>query len=126
MSERRQFLKFAVASTASLCCANRDVLRGLEVLADETPPATIRFGPELEPLVRLMEETPRDQCVRVFVDQLRRGLPYRKFLAASMMAAVRRARSNHEVYKIQSMHQVSMEAQADERLLPLFWGLNGF
>src|SRR5262249_28010949 len=58
--------------------------------------------------------------------ELRRGLPYRQFLAASLFAGIRRRNSHHEVYKIHSLHQVSMEARADERLLPLFWGLNGY
>src|SRR5262249_26776432 len=34
--------------------------------------------------------------------------------------------SHHEVYKIHSVHQVSQEARAEERLLPLFWAINGF
>jgi hypothetical protein len=73
-----------------------------------------------------MEETPREQCVRVFVAELRRGLPYRRFLAACLFAGIRRARSHHEVYKIHAVHQVSMDARPEERLLPLFWALNGY
>jgi hypothetical protein len=73
-----------------------------------------------------MEETPREQCVRVFLAELRRGLPYRRFLAASLFAGIRRTHSHHEVYKIHAVHQVSMDVRADERLLPLFWALNGY
>src|SRR4030095_12569811 len=80
-------------------------LRGLAVLADEPPPQKIRFGADLEPVARLIEETPRDKCVAVFLDELRRGLPYRRFLAASLFAGIRRVHSNHEVYKIHSVHQ---------------------
>jgi hypothetical protein len=82
--------------------------------------------PDLEPIVRLIEETPREKCVQVFVAELRRGLPYRQFLAASLFAGIRRAHSNHEVYKINAVHQVGMDVRPEERLLPLFWGLNGF
>jgi hypothetical protein len=98
----------------------------LAALGGESPPEKIRFGPDLEPVVRLMEETPRDQCVRVFLNELRRGLPYRQLLAASLFAGIRRMHSNHEVYKIHAVHQVGMDVRAEERLLPLFWALNGY
>lgn len=120
---RRQFLQSAAAS---LCLADGAGLRGLAAFGSESVDEKIRFGPDLEPIVRLMEETPREETVRVFVAELRRGLPYRKFLAASLFAGVRRARSNHEVYKIHAMHQVGMDVLTEERLLPLFWGLNVF
>jgi len=121
---RRQFLQ--AAGAASLCLVDSQVLCSLAALGAEDPPERIRFGPELESIVRLMEGTPREDCVRVFVTELRRGLPYRQFLAASLFAGIRRVRSNHEVYKIHSLHQVSMDVLAEERLLPLFWGLNVF
>jgi hypothetical protein len=98
----------------------------LAAFAAAPPPATIRFGPDIEPIVRLIEETPRDRCVAVFLDQLRRGLPYRRFLAAVFFAGVRRHQSNHDVYKIHAVHQVSLDARPEERLLPLFWALDGY
>ncbi|HMF11699.1 MAG TPA: hypothetical protein VKE94_05315, partial [Gemmataceae bacterium] len=98
----------------------------LAAFGAEPPPATMRFGPDIEPIVRLIEETPRDRCVGVFIDQLRRGLPYRRFLAAVFFAGIRRYRSHHDVYKIHSVHQVSLDARPEERLLPLFWALQGY
>jgi hypothetical protein len=124
-TSRRQFLQTA-AGAASMCLADVPALSGLAAFGADPPRDKIRFGIELEPIVRLIEETPREQCVKVFVEELRRGLPYRRFLAASLFASIRRAHSHHEVYKINSMHQVSMDVRADERLLPLFWGLNGY
>src|SRR5262245_25123362 len=122
---RRRFLQ-TVAGTASLCLADVPLLRGLTAFGVETPPEQVSFGPDLEPIVRLIEETPREQCVRVFVAELQRGLPYRRFLAASLFAAIRRTHSHHEVYKIHAVHQVGMDVRAEERLLPLFWALNGY
>ena len=121
---RRRFLG-AAAGTASVCLADALALKSLAAFGAEPPPERINFGPDLEPIVRLIEETPRDQCVRVFLEQLRRGLPYRRFLAASLFAGIRRTHSHHEVYKIHSVHQVGMDVRAEERLLPLFWSLNG-
>jgi hypothetical protein len=122
---RRGFLQ-TVAGAASLGLPHLPLLGELAAFGAEPPPATVRFGRDLEPVVRLIEDTPRDKCVAVFLDQLRRGLPYRRFLAAVFFASVRRHRSHHDVYKIHSVHQVSMDARPEERLLPLFWALHGY
>jgi hypothetical protein len=124
-STRRRFLQ-TVASAASLGLPNLPLLGELAVFGAEPPPATLRFGADLEPVVRLIEETPRDKCVAVFLDQLRRGLSYRRFLAAVFFAGVRRHGSHHDVYKIHAVHQVSLDARPEERLLPLFWALYGY
>src|SRR5262245_7817433 len=122
---RRRFL-LTSAGAASACLTDVPALSGLAAFGAEPAPEKVRFGPDLEPVVRLIEETPREQCVRVFVEALRKGLPYRRFLAASLFAGIRKARSHHEMYKIHSMHQVGLDVRAEERLLPLFWGLNGY
>src|SRR6516165_4149659 len=122
---RRRFLQTA-AGAASLGLPNLSLLGELAAFGAEPPPATMRFGPDLEPVVRLIEDTPRDKCVAVFIDQLRRGLPYRRFLASVFFAGVRRHRSHHDVYKIHAVHQVSLDARPEERLLPLFWALHGY
>src|SRR5262249_14297266 len=122
---RRRFLQ-TVAGAASLGLPDLPLLGELATFGAEPPPATMRFGTDLEPVVRLIEETPREKCVAVFIDQLRCGLPYRRFLAAVFFAGVRRHRSHHDVYKIHSVHQVSLDARPEERLLPLFWALHGY
>jgi hypothetical protein len=122
---RRRFLQ-TMAGAASLGLPNVPLLGELAAFAAEPPPTTMRFGRDIEPIVRLIEETPRDRCVAVFIDQLRRGLPYRRFLAAVFFAGIRRYRSHHDVYKIHSVHQVSLDVRPEERLLPLFWALHGY
>jgi hypothetical protein len=122
---RRRFLQ-TVAGAASLGLPNLPLLGELAAFGAEPPPDTMRFGPDIEPIVRLIEETPRDRCVAVFIDQLRRGLPYRRFLAAVFFAGIRRYSSHHDVYKIHSVHQVSLDVRPQERLLPLFWALHGY
>jgi hypothetical protein len=120
---RRRFLRGA---GTALCLTGGSSLGGLAAFAAAPPRPTVRFGRDLEPIVRLIEETPRERCVPVFIDQLRRGLPYRRFLAAAFFAGIRKKHSHHEVYKIHSVHQVSLEVRPEERLLPLFWAINGF
>jgi hypothetical protein len=122
---RRQLLQ-TVVGTASLGLADASSLVGLVAFAAERPPDKVRFGREIEPIVRLIEETPLDRCVSVFIDQLRRGLPYRHFLAAAFFAGIRKKHSHHDVYKIHSVHQVSMDVRPEERLLPLFWAIHAF
>jgi hypothetical protein len=122
---RRRFLR-TVVGAAALGLPNVPLLGELAAFGAEPPPDTMRFGADLEPIVRLIEDTPREKCVAVFIDQLRRGLPYRRFLAAVFFAGIRRYRSHHDVYKIHSVHQVSLDVRPEERLLPLFWALHGY
>src|SRR5262249_27910158 len=97
-------------------------------------PDLVRFGPEIEPVVQLIEETPEDRCVAVMVEQLRNGLPYRHFLAALYLAAIRAARWHgdgihgyyHSAYVDHSAYQLSLDLPAGEQLLPAFYALNGF
>src|SRR4051794_29986424 len=119
---RRRFLRTAGAGCAAL------ELPGLSGLLSVSParsdeakvtPEIVRFGPDIEPVVRLIEETPRDRCVAALVERLRGGLPYRRFLAAAFLAAVRKGDSHHSVYLACSAHQVSLDLRPEERLLPL-------
>jgi hypothetical protein len=121
---RRHLLKAAAA--APLAIADGPWLSRLAAYGADAPPDQVQFGPDLEPIVRLIERTPRKQCVPVFVEQLRRGLPYRRFLAGTFFACVRKTHSHHDVYKIHSVHQVSRDVRSEERLLPLFWAINAF
>src|SRR4249920_3902402 len=107
---RRRFLT-TMAGTASLGLADVTTLGGLRAFADERSPVpdTVRFGPDLEPIVRLIEDTPRSECVRVLIEQLQKGLPYRRLLAGVFFSGIRRLNSYHDIYKIQPVHQVSTQ-----------------
>src|SRR6476659_11169224 len=126
---RRRFLRTAGAGTAALEWPGLSGLLSVSpVRADEAKvtPDAVRFGPDIEPVVRLIEETPRDRCVAALVDQLRGGLPYRRFLAAVFLAAVRKSDSHHSVYLACSAHQMSLDVSPGERLLPMFWAVDHF
>ena len=78
MQTTRRWLLKTMAGTASLGLADVTSLGGLCAFAEDKSgpaPATVRFGPDIEPIVRLIEETPRSECVRVLIEQLRMGLP---------------------------------------------------
>jgi hypothetical protein len=129
---RRQFLRAATgglgefAALGSLGPASADDAK--------VTPELVRFGPDIEPVVKLIEETPQDKCVPVFVAQLKKGLPYRQFLAALYLAAIRAARWHgdgahgwdHNAYWVHSGYQLSLDLPPGEQLLPAFDALIGF
>jgi hypothetical protein len=94
-------------------------------------PEVVRFGPEIEPLIRLIEDTPRERCVEMLVEQLRRGVSYRQFMSALFLAGLRTFKPSstggmHSVYLIHAAHQISLDGATEERLLPLFYALDSF
>src|SRR5262245_38271892 len=134
---RRHFLQTAATAGAAFGLGNFAALCPLgPANADEAKvtPDLVRFGPEIEPVVRLIEETPEDKCVAAVVEQLRKGLPYRQLLAALYLAAIRAARwhgdgihgYDHSAYVVHSAYQLSLDLPAGEQLLPAFYALSGF
>src|SRR5262245_7302931 len=96
-------------------------------------PDLVRFGPNIEPVVRLIEEAPRARCVAVMIEQLQNGLPYRHFLAALYLASIRAAKYHgtihgydHSAYVVYSAHQLSLDLPPAIRLLPAFFALECF
>lgn len=95
-------------------------------------PDIVRLNADIEPIVRLIEQTPRKKCFDMISQQLQQGLPYRQFLAALYLAGIRNVNPQppgfkfHCVFVIHSAHQVSLETPVKDRLLPLFWALDNF
>src|SRR6266513_3402694 len=89
---RRRFLR--TTATASAVSG----LGGLGFLAQLRPvsageaklnPDVVRFNPEIEPLVRFVEDTPREQLLEEVGSRIKRGLSYRDLLTALLLAGVR-------------------------------------
>ena len=96
---RRQFLH-AGAGTALLGLTDLSALAGLRpVSAAEAnlDPNLVRLQPDIEPLVRFIETTPRDQLIEATADRVHKGLPYRDLLAALLLAGVRGIRPRPNV-----------------------------
>lgn len=135
MPTRREFLKSSAGAGMLLGCATPAALGALAPQARkeaQVTPDLVRFTPDVEPIVRLIEETPREKCFDMMVEQLRRGLPYRNFLAALFLAGIRNVSPHppgfkfHCVFAIHSANQMSLDAVSEDRLLPLFWALDQF
>jgi hypothetical protein len=122
--------------------SRRDVLYGVSsALASplllsradaQVTPDIVKFRPEIEPLVALIERTPRERCAEMVVEQLQSGVSYRQILAALFLAGIRNVNPRppgfalHCVFVIYAAHLISLEAPADARLLPLFYALDDF
>ena len=95
-------------------------------------PEMVRFRPEIEPVVRWIEETPREQILDKAVAELKDGLSYRSLLAGLFLAGIRDIKPRpvgfkfHAVMVINSAHMLGQSAAVTERLLPLFWALDNF
>src|SRR5262245_14116560 len=82
-----------------------------------------RGSRDLEALVGLMLETPRERCAEVLGAELRRGLSHRQALAGLFHAAVLH-QGTHEIAMMFSAHRISGELPTREALLPLFWAFD--
>lgn len=95
-------------------------------------PDAVQFRPEIEPVVRWIEETPRERALETAVSHLKSGLSYRDLLAGLFLAGVRNIKPHpvgfkfHAVLVINSAHLLGQTAPATDRLLPLLWALDTF
>ncbi|MDZ4286464.1 MAG: hypothetical protein U0984_00810 [Prosthecobacter sp.] len=96
------------------------------------PAELVRFHPDIEPLVRLLEETPRERVLEEVAMRVRRGLSYREVLAALLLAGVRSVQPRpvgfkfHAVLVVNSAHLASLASPDAERWLPIFWAIDQF
>lgn len=105
------------------------------VSADEAKanPSVVMLHPEIEPLVRLVEETPREKLLEEVAARVKKGLSYREVLAALLLAGVRNVQPRpavgfkfHAVLVVNSAHMAALAGPDKERWLPLFWALDNF
>src|SRR5215210_2708540 len=136
MIARRSFLRTAVAGSGALAAlGNLGFLSRLpSVSAQEAAldPRTVRFHPDIEPLVRLLEDTSRDRVLEEVAARIHRGLSYREVLAALLLAGVRNIQPRpvgfkfHAVLVVNSAHLASLASPDSDRWLPIFWAIDQF
>ncbi len=132
---RRRFVQRSTAAVALAGLADFGFLSKLgRVSAAETSvkESMARLHPEIEPLVRLLEETPRDKVIEEMASRVRRGLTYREVLAALLLAGVRNISPHpvgfkfHAVLVVNSAHLASLSSPDSDRWLPIFWAIDQF
>ncbi len=134
--KRREFLASSLAAGTFLGSGDLSVFRGLRpVSAAELKRSQdiVSLQSDIEPIVRLLEETPREDVLGVFAKQIQNGLSYTEVLAALQLAGVRNVEPRpsvghkfHTVLAVNSTHLASLSSPQETRWLPLFWGLDYF
>ena len=133
-TSRRHFLQSSTA-TAALGLGGLgflDRLAPVSAAEAKLPTDRVRLHAEIEPLVRLLEETPRERVIEEFASRVRRGTSYREVLAALQLAGVRGIQPRpvgfkfHAVLVVNSAHLASLNAPDSDRWLPIFWALDQF
>lgn len=95
-------------------------------------PEHVQFRPEMEPLVRLLETTPRAQLLEKVAARIHGGTSYQEILGALLLAGVRNVKPQpvgfkfHAVLVVNSAHQASLASPDSDRWLPIFWALDYF
>jgi hypothetical protein len=132
---RRRFLKSAAVAGTALGLGDLSFLSRLPRISAaeaQLDPKIVRFHADIEPLVRFMEDTPRENLLEEVGDRLRRGLTYRELLAALLLAGVRNIQPRpvgfkfHSVLVVNSAHLASLSSPDSDRWLPIFWALDYF
>ncbi|HZV06306.1 MAG TPA: hypothetical protein VE999_14600 [Gemmataceae bacterium] len=133
--DRRRFVTRSLQAGAIAALGDFSFLHGLPAPAADNDKPARRLVPlqaELEPLVRLIEDTPRGQLMERIVDEVHKGTSYEQLLSAVFLAGVRGIQPRpvgfkfHAVLVINSAHLASLRAPDKERWLPLFWAIDNF
>src|SRR4051812_27783336 len=132
---RRSFIRTTAAVGAFMGLGDLGFLSRLpRVSAAETQldRKLVRFRSEIEPLVRLLEETPRERLLEAAAAHIKQGGTYREMVAALMLAGVRNIQPRpvgfkfHAVLVVNSAHLASQNSPDSDRWLPIFWALDQF
>lgn len=136
ITTRREFLRNTALSGAVLGLGDVGFLSQLpRVSAAEAKPdpKIVQLHAEIEPIVRLLEETPRDRLIEEVARRVRAGkLSYRDLVAAIQLAGVRNVQPRpvgfkfHSVLVVNSAHIASMSSPDEHRWLPIFWAMDNF
>jgi hypothetical protein len=134
--KRRRFLRACGGAAAVLTLPEFDFLDRLPRVSAaeaEVKPSAVRFSDDIEPLVRLLEETPRGRVIEAFADKIRGGTSYQEVLTALLLAGVRNVEPRpsvgfkfHAVLVVNSAHLASLASPDSDRWLPIFWALDYF
>jgi hypothetical protein len=132
---RRSFLRTAATAGALISLGDLGFLSRLpRVSAAEAKLDTkfVQFRPEIEPLVRLLEDTPRERLLEEVAARIKRGTTYREVLTALLLAGVRNIQPRpvgfkfHAVLVVNAAHLASQNSPDSDRWLPIFWALDQF
>ncbi len=135
-TSRRHFLQNTAAVGAAAGLGDLAFLTRLAPVSAaeaQSDPNMVRLNADIEPVVRLLEETPRDKLLEEVAARIHAGLSYRDLLAALLLAGVRNVQPRpevgfkfHAVLVVNSAHLASIASPDAHRWLPIFWALDHF
>jgi hypothetical protein len=129
---RRDFVAGTVKAGALAGLGSFAFLDALPPLSAADVRGTVTLSPDIEPLVRCIEETPRKALQEKTAELVRKGTSYQQLLAAVFLAGVRGIKPRpvgfkfHAVMVINSAHLASQAATDRDRWLPLFWAMDTY
>src|SRR5215208_5100623 len=135
---RRHFLHSTTAGGAALGLGLGDLsflarLPAVSAAEAKLEANLVRLDPDIEPTVRLLEDTPRERLLEEVAARIKSGLSYREVLAALLLAGVRNVEPRpsvgfkfHAVLVVNSAHLASLASPDAERWLPIFWAIDNF
>src|SRR5262245_33271259 len=125
---RRTFLQTTAAGVAGL-----PFLPAVSADDAKLDPNLVRLDTGIEPLVRLLEDTPRESVIEEVATRIKKGLVYKEALAALLLAGVRNVQPRpnvgfkfHAVLVVNSAHLASLASPDNERWLPILWAIDNF
>ena len=133
MSNRREFLARSAQLGTLAAVGDFAFLGNLPPLSAQDVRRTLApVQEDIEPLVRLLEDTARNRLLEEVGTRIRNGASYQQILSALMVAGVRGIEPRpvgfkfHAVLVVNSAHLASLAAQDRDRWLPLFWAIDNF
>jgi hypothetical protein len=132
---RRSFLSSGLAAGSAFALADLAFFQSLPPVsaAELQRSDVVMLRPEIEPLVRLIETTPKGELLEVIGKRIQDGLSYTELLAALQLAGVRNVEPRpsvgfkfHTVLVVNSTHLASLASPEEHRWLPIFWALDYF
>jgi hypothetical protein len=133
-TSRRKFLTTTAVGSAMAGFGDLGFLAKLpSVSAAEQKSNDVRFRPEIEPIVQLLENSPRATVLEAVAERIRQGTSYREILTALLLAGVRNIQPRpavgfkfHAVLVVNSAHLASISAPDSDRWLPILWAIDEF
>jgi hypothetical protein len=133
---RRGFLQAGLTGGIAAGLGDFGFLSALRpISADDArlPTDVVQLRPEIAPIVRLIEETPRERLMEVIAERVRQGLSYQELLAGLLLAGVKNVEPRpqvgfkfHAVLVVNSAHLASLASPDEHRWLPIFWALDHY
>ena len=135
-TNRRNFLALTTAGATLAGLGDLKFLSQLPLVSAQEvkpDPKVVQLQSEIEPVVRLLEDTPRNRLLEEVAARVKSGLTYQEVVAALLLAGVRNVQPRpsvghkfHAVLVVNSAHLASISSPDEHRWLPIFWALDEF